>query len=204
MTVEQLNGGEALIEVLRHHGVEHVFCSPGSEWHPVWEGLARLRANGEAAPTYINCRHEGLAVAAATGYTKVTGRPQAVLLHTNVGILNAALFIRAAYHEQVPMLICAGEGVAFGEDPAVRDPGRHWLTQLSDVNHPAALVAPYVKWQGEVRSPFTLVPVLEQAMQIAITPPQGPVALSIPLEVLLSPVGAAAVAGHRVCQVSPA
>ncbi|MBI2918664.1 MAG: hypothetical protein HYY01_11840 [Chloroflexi bacterium] len=197
----QLNGGDVLIEVLRRHGVDNVFCSPGSEWPSVWEGLARLHAQGEARPGYINCRHEGLAVAAASGYTRVTGRPQAVLLHTNVGILNAALYVRAALHEHIPMLICAGEGIAFGEDPEAHDPGRHWLVQLADVDHPAALVAPYVKWHGEVKSPYGLAATIEQALQIAASAPQGPVALSIPLEMLLSPVPSSNLEQHHACPI---
>ncbi len=200
----QLNGGDALVEVLCRHGIENVFCSPGSEWPSVWETLARRHAQKEKAPAYINCRHEALAVGAASGYTRVTGRTQAVLLHTGVGIINAALCIRAAYHEHIPMLICTGEGIAFGEDPNAHDPGRHWLVQLADEDHPAALVAPYVKWHGEVKSPHTLVGTLEQALQIANSAPQGPVAVSIPFELLMGPVDPATLARHQACEIAPA
>src|SRR5207253_1920703 len=79
---------------------------------------------------YINCRHEALAVAMASGYTKVTGNPQAVLLHATAGPLNAAMFLRAAYQERVPMVICAGESSAFGEESRLPDPGNQWVHDL--------------------------------------------------------------------------
>ena len=36
-----LTGSEALLRVLAGMGVERIFASPGSEWAPVWEDLAK-------------------------------------------------------------------------------------------------------------------------------------------------------------------
>jgi acetolactate synthase I/II/III large subunit len=73
---------------LNGYGVDHIFCSPGSEWPPVWEELARRRAQQERTPIYWNVRHEETAVAMASGYAKATGRLPAVLIHTTVGTLH--------------------------------------------------------------------------------------------------------------------
>ena len=116
-----MNGAGALLEILNGYGVDHIFCSPGSEWPPLWEELARRRAQGERAPEYLNVRHEEVAVAMASGYAKATGRLSAVIVHTTVGTLHAGMAIRAAYHEELPMLVCAGESIDFGER---RDPIR--------------------------------------------------------------------------------
>ena len=75
------DGGEAVLEALRNLGVDYIISSPGSEWPPVWEALARQQANETPGPKYINCWHETLAVTIAMGYTRATGRMQAVLLH---------------------------------------------------------------------------------------------------------------------------
>src|SRR5439155_898605 len=99
----------ANVEVLRNYNVEYIFSSPGSEWPPVWEHLAKQKALDQKGPQYLNTRHENLAIGMAMGYTKVTGRLPVVLLHTTVGTLQGAMALRAAYHEQVPMLVCAGE-----------------------------------------------------------------------------------------------
>ena len=76
-----MHGGKALVKIFERAGVDYIFSSPGTEWPPVWEALAEAQGGGIDRPRYINCRHEALAVAMASGYTKVTGRPQAVLLH---------------------------------------------------------------------------------------------------------------------------
>ena len=65
-----MNGAGALLNILNEYGVEHIFCSPGSEWPPLWEELARRRSHGEKASDYFNVRHEGVAVAMASGYAK--------------------------------------------------------------------------------------------------------------------------------------
>src|SRR5438128_370124 len=107
-----MHGGKALVRIFARAGVDYIFSSPGTEWPPVWEALAEAQERGDNRLRYINCRHEALAVAMASGYTKVTGKPQAVLLHATAGPLNAAMFLRAAYQERVPMVICAGDASA--------------------------------------------------------------------------------------------
>ena len=41
---QRLSGAEAIVEVLRNYNVEYIFSSPGSEWPPVWEHLAKQKA----------------------------------------------------------------------------------------------------------------------------------------------------------------
>ena len=88
---EIYDGGEAVLEAFRNLGVDYIISSPGSEWPPVWEALARQRANEIDGPKYIDCWHESLAVAMAMGYTRYTGRLQAVLLHAGVGPLQGSM-----------------------------------------------------------------------------------------------------------------
>lgn len=183
-----MHGGKALVKVFERAGIDYIFCSPGTEWPPVWEALAGLRERGVDRPKYINCRHEALAVAMASGYTKVTGRPQAVLLHATAGPLNAAMFLRAAYQERVPMVICCGETAGFGEESRLPDPGNQWIHDLTDIGGPAELLRRCVKWSDRITSSTILVQSLERAMQIAVEPPAGPVLLGVPFECMLDEV----------------
>ena len=80
-----LTGAEAVLEILRNYRIEYIFASPGSEWPPLWEQLAKQKALGQPGPQYLNTRHENLAIGMAMGYAKVTRRLPAVLLHTTVG-----------------------------------------------------------------------------------------------------------------------
>ena len=183
-----MHGGRGIVKVFERAGIDYIFCSPGTEWPPVWEALAGLKERGVDRPKYINCRHEALAVAMASGYTKVTGRPQAVLLHATAGPLNAAMFLRAAYQERVPMVICCGETAGFGEESRLPDPGNQWIHDLTDIGGPAELLRRCVKWSDRVTSSTILVQSLERAMQIAVEPPAGPVLLGVPFECMLDEV----------------
>jgi thiamine pyrophosphate-dependent acetolactate synthase large subunit-like protein len=183
-----MNGAAVLVDVLNGHGVDRIFCSPGSEWPPVWEELARRRATNEPVPEYLNVRHEETAIAMASGYAKATGRLPAVLIHTAPGTLNAGLGLRAAFHEEIPMLVCAGESIDFGELPGF-DPGGQWVRYLADRGGPARFVENCVKWSFGVNSRAVLGSTIHRACQIAMAPPRGPVFLSVPFEFLFAEAG---------------
>jgi acetolactate synthase-1/2/3 large subunit len=178
-----VTGAEALLRALRAMGVERIYASPGSDWAPLWEALARPWRGGEV-PEYISSRHEETAVGMASGYTKVTGKPAAVVIHTTVGALHATMGLRAALHERLPMVVLAGESVSFAEDrkhPA----GRQWLRLLTDVGGPARLVEPTVKWAFGLNTPLLVPHTLQHACQLAMAAPKGPVFVSVPTEYLM-------------------
>src|SRR5688572_6374707 len=174
---------EALLRTLRAMGVERIFASPGSDWAPLWEALARPHAPGDF-PEYVSVRHEETAVAMASGWSKATGKLPAVVLHTTVGTLHAAMALRIAKHERVPMVVMAGESTTFGEPPAPRA-GRQWLRLLSDVGGPARLAEPSVKWSLGLNSSLLLAQTVQRVCQLAMDAPRGPVFLSVPIEYLM-------------------
>src|SRR4029450_8915702 len=73
-----LDGGEAILEAFRKLKIDYIMSSPGSEWSPVWEALARQKLDRKPGPTFVESWHETLAVNMATGYTLMTGRPPAL------------------------------------------------------------------------------------------------------------------------------
>jgi acetolactate synthase I/II/III large subunit len=180
-----MNGAAVFVDILNGHGIDRVFCSPGSEWPPVWEEFARRRSTNEKSPEYLNVRHEETAIAMASGFAKATGRLPAVLIHTTPGTLNAGLGLRAALHEEIPMLVCAGESIDFGELPGF-DPGGQWVRYLADRGGPARFVENCVKWSFGVNSRAILGSTIHRACQIAMAPPRGPVFLSLPFEFLFA------------------
>jgi acetolactate synthase-1/2/3 large subunit len=178
-----LNGAEALLRVLAGMGVDHIFASPGSEWSPVWEAVAKARAQSEGVPLYLSTRHEEAAVGMASGYAKATGKLPAVMIHTTVGSLHATMALRGALHEQVPMVVLTGESIAFGEAEGP-DPGGQWLGSLADIGGPARLVQHCVKWSFGVNNKAILPATIQRACQIAMAAPKGPVFISVPMEYL--------------------
>ena len=182
--VNGLTGGEAFLRVLSGMGVERIFASPGSEWSPVWEALAKP---DESMPVYLSSRHEEIALAMASGYAKATGKLPGVMIHTTVGALHGSMALRGALHEQVPMVVFTGESIAFGEDDGP-DPGGQWMRFLSDVGGPARLVDRCVKWSFGVNDKNILVSTIQRACQMAMSSPRGPVFVSLPMEYLFDKV----------------
>jgi len=180
-----LTGGELLLDLLQACGIEYIFCSPGTEWTPVWEGLIKRQGSGDTALKYINCRHEMLAVSMAQGYAETTGKLPAVLLHAGVGALHGVMAMRNACTARVPVIIISGETYEHLGDDEVRAQGFHWLGLLSDIGGPPALVENCVKWSNAIKSRDSLVDSVSRGCQIAMTAPRGPVFLSIPTEILL-------------------
>jgi acetolactate synthase-1/2/3 large subunit len=176
-------GAEAILRALGAMGVERIFASPGSDWAALWEALARPHGPGEF-PQYVSVRHEETAVAMASGYSKATGKLPAVVLHTTVGTLHAAMALRIAKHERVPMVVMAGESATFSESPSFKA-GRQWLRLLTDVGGPARLAEPSVKWTLGLNSGLLLAQTVQRACQIAMGAPRGPVFLSVPIECLM-------------------
>ncbi len=184
MRTTGLSGAEAILRLLSGMGVEWIFASPGSEWSPVWEHLAKPSGDDWKIPRYCSSRHEEVAVAMASGYAKASGRLPAVMIHTTVGSLHATMALRAAHHEQIPMVVLAGESIGFGEGPG-HDLGHQWLRLLADIGGPARLVEPCVKWSFALNTPAILPAVIQRACQLAMAAPQGPVFISVPMEYLL-------------------
>lgn len=178
------DGGEAILEAFRNLGVDYVISSPGSEWPPVWEAFARQKAGNLAGPTYLDCGHEILAIGIAVGFTQMTGRVQAVLLHAGSGLLQGAMGIQGARASELPMIVMSGESLSYGED-AEFDPGNQWYRNLGVVGGPQRLVEPVVKWASQVPSIETLYHSVVRAGELAQRIPQGPVYLSVPIETMM-------------------
>src|SRR3954468_15726596 len=137
------DGGEAILEALRSLKVDYVISSPGSEWPSFWEALARQKKDATPGPTYLDCGHETIAVSMATGYTRVTGRMQAVMLHAGAGLMQGCMAIAGARAMETPMLVMSGESQGYGE--GAFDPGPQWYRNLNVVGGPQRLLEPVVK-----------------------------------------------------------
>ncbi|MBT5050239.1 MAG: thiamine pyrophosphate-binding protein [Rhodospirillaceae bacterium] len=178
------DGGEAILEAFRNLHVDYILSSPGSEWGPVWEALARQKVGNKPGPTYLSCGHETLAVNLAWGYTTVTGRMQAVLLHAGAGLLQGSMGIHAANVTGTPMVVMSGESLSFGENPDF-DPGRQWFGSLSIVGGPHRLMEPIVKWANQATSSATLYEQVVRAGEMAQRTPAGPTYVNVPIENML-------------------
>src|SRR5205807_2163674 len=178
-----LDGGEAILEAFRKLKIDYIMSSPGSEWSPIWEALARQKLDNKAGPAFVESWHETLAVNMATGYTLMTGRPQAVLLHAGVGMLQGSMGVHGAMQNEVPMVVMSGESQTLGEDPDL-DIEQQWYGGLT-VGGIERFVEPVAKWARAVTSPYTLYETVIRAGEMAQRVPKGPIYLNVALEHML-------------------
>ncbi|MCI2423180.1 thiamine pyrophosphate-requiring protein [Saccharopolyspora sp. K220] len=178
---------ELLVLTLVEHGVEVLFLNPGTDTAPVQEAFARLAADGVAVPRVVLCPHESLALAAAHAYFAVTGRPQVVMVHVDVGTQNLGAMVHNAFRADAGVVIIAGRTPrsSYGEEPGGRDTPVHWQ---QDVPDQAGIVRSYVRWTADLAGPETLAQQLSRAFQVAGAAPGGPVYLTAAREVLMQPV----------------
>lgn len=177
---------EALLATLAARGVEYLFANPGTDFAPVIEGLARAPGAGIPVPRALGIAHENVATAMAHGYWLATGRPQAVMVHVNVGLANTLMGVINAARDQVPMLLLSGRTpIGEGERTGARDLPIHWGQEMRDQ---AGMLRELVKWDYELRFPEQVPELIDRALAIAQSHPMGPVYLSLPREVLCQPV----------------
>ena len=178
-----VDGGEAVLEAFRKLRIDYIMSSPGSEWSPVWEALARQELEQKTGPSFIESWHETVAVNMAAGYTLMTGRPQAVLLHAGVGLLQGSMGVHGAFQNEIPMLVMSGESQSLGEDPDL-DIEHQWYGGLT-FGGIERFVQPIVKWARSVTSPFTLYESVIRAGEMAQRIPKGPIYLNVAIEHML-------------------
>jgi len=186
--VTKVTAGAALVARLGQLGVDYIFANSGTDFPPIIEGLAEAAAKEMPLPTAITVPHETAAVAMAHGYTLATGKAQAVMVHTNVGLANAAIGAINARSDNVPMLIFSGrtpttEAGRFGS----RTVPIGWGQEMMDQH---ALIREAAKWDYELRFPEQVSQIVDRAHGIAHSVPKGPVYLSLPREVLCESVEA--------------
>jgi len=180
-----INAGQAFLRLLASRGVSYLFVNSGTDFPSIVEALACAGDEGFDVPRTMLLPHENVAVGMAYGVTMVTGQPQAVMVHVNVGTANALCGLINAARENIPMLMAAGRTPWLEKgSPASRSLNIHWAQEMFDQ---AGMVREHVKWDYELRSGTQMESVLDRALAIARSHPQGPVYLTLPREVMDQP-----------------
>ena len=137
-------GSDAIADMMRKLDTPYVALNPGSSFRGLHDSLVNYLGNRD--PQILLCLHEEHAVAIAHGWAKVTGKPLAVILHANVGLMHAAMALYNAWCDRVPMMVYGATGPV---DAAKRRPWIDWLHTSRDQ---ASVVRPYIKWDDQPAS----------------------------------------------------
>jgi benzoylformate decarboxylase len=163
-----VRGRDVLLEVLRTEGVRHIFGNPGSTELPLIDALATVDD-----PQYVLALQEATAVGMADGYAQATGRPAFLNLHTSAGLGNAIGNLTNARACLTPLVVTAGQ-----------QDYRHIVTDPLLAGDLTGIARAVSKWTHEVRTTDELGTVLRRAFHDAMSPPAGPVFVSIPMDLL--------------------
>jgi thiamine pyrophosphate-dependent acetolactate synthase large subunit-like protein len=178
---------DELAQLLRDLEIPYVAMNPGSSYRGLHDSL--VNHLGNADPQMLLCLHEEHAVAIAHGYAKVTDRPLAVALHSNVGLMHASMGIFNAFCDRVPMLLLGASG------PLDASRRRPWIDWLHTATDQAALVRPFLKWDDQPLSPAAANAALLQAAMLTRTVPRAPTYVCFDASVLEAPVDGLAPVG---------
>ena len=165
--MEKYSGAEAFIDVLNANGVEHIFFNPGGDMAPIQAAIMKYHSLGKRAPHLVLCLHESVALTAAHGHYMVSGRPQVVMVHSELGTQQLGGALHNAQWGRVPVVIWAGSAA-----------GPHRTNWKKEPYDQAGIVRNSVKWDHEISSANDIHKALQQAFNIALTEPHGPVYLS--------------------------
>src|SRR5262249_12270127 len=145
--------------------VRHIFGNPGTTELPLNDALGR-----DSRFQYILGLHEIPVTAAAEGFAMASGGVAVVNLDTACGLGNAMGMIYNAHVAGSPLVVTAGQ-----QDTRLRFDGPVLAASLVE------MARPLVKWAAEVQRVEDIPNATRRAVQVALTPPTGPVFLSLPL-----------------------
>ena len=171
--MNRITGRSAFLALLKDEGITHLFGNPGTTELPIMHALAE-----HPDLTYVLGLQEALVVAMADGFSRASGKLVACNVHVAPGLGNAMGSLYNAKFTGTPMILTAGQ----------QEQG-HGLTEPL-LYHPLVPMAePLVKWAIEVTRLEDLPRIVRRAAKVAMTPPTGPVFISLPGDILNAEAG---------------
>lgn len=161
-------GRAAFLELLIQEGVTHLFGNPGTTELPLMEVVPQY-----PQLKYVLGLQESVVLGMADGFARATGKLAACNLHCTPGLGHAMGALYTAKFNGSPIIVTAGQyerGYGLTE-PLLYEP----LVRLAE---------PLVKWAIEVERAEDLPRIIHRAAKIALSPPTGPVFISLPGSIL--------------------
>ena len=158
---------EVLVDQLRIHGVQHVFCVPGESY------LAAIDAFHDSDIAVTVCRQEGGAAMMAEAVGKATGRPGVCFVTRGPGATNASPGIHIARQDSTPLVVFVGQ--------VARDMTEREAFQELDYR---AVFGSMTKWATEIDDAARVPEIVSRAFHTAANGRPGPVVVSLPEDML--------------------
>ncbi len=168
MSKHPISGRSAFLQLLVDEGVTHLFGNPGTTELPLMEVVPKF-----PQLKYVLGLQESVVMGMADGFARASGKLTACNLHCTPGLGHAMGALYNAKFSGSPIIVTAGQ-YEIG----------HGLTEPLLYEPLVPIAQPLVKWAFEVERTEDLPRVVHRAAKIALTPPTGPVFLSLPGSIL--------------------
>lgn len=171
---------DLLVAYLEQLGIEFVFGIPGGAIEPLYNALARSERRGGIR--HILARHEAGAAFMADGYARETGKIGVVIATSGPGATNLITAVATAFENNIPMLVITGQPAlpSFGKHP-LQESGCTGINVLGMFRH-------CTRYNSLVSHADQFESKLIAALQRATRSPRGPAHLTIPVDVLRTPI----------------
>ena len=158
-------GGQILVDCLRLHGVDTVFCVPGESY------LATLDAFHDVQDMIdlVVCRQEGGVTNMADAWGKMTGKPGIAFVTRGPGATNASVGIHTAHQDSTPLILFVGQ---IARDMAERE-------AFQEVDY-RRMFGEMTKWVAQIDSAARIPEMVSRAFHVATSGRPGPVVLALP------------------------
>lgn len=163
-----ITGRSAFLQLLVDEGVTHLFGNPGTTELPIMEVVPQF-----PQLKFVLGLQEAVVVGMADGYARASGRLAAANVHVAPGLGNAMGALYNAKFSGSPILLTAGQ----------QEQG-HGLREPLLYAPLVPVAQPFVKWAVEVTRVEDLPLIIRRAAKLALTPPTGPVFISLPGDIL--------------------
>ncbi|KAH7162181.1 thiamine pyrophosphate enzyme, N-terminal TPP binding domain-containing protein [Dactylonectria estremocensis] len=174
----------AFFEAIWEAGITHCFVNLGSDHPSIIEAMVKGQREAKGKfPRIITCPNEMVAMSMADGYARLTGKPQCVIIHVDVGTQGLGAAVHNASTGRAPVLVFAGLSpfTIEGELRGSRTEYIHWIQDVPDQKQ---IVSQYCRYSAEIKTGTNVKQMVNRALQFATSDPQGPVYLCGAREVM--------------------
>ncbi len=169
--VRARTGAQILVDQLKIHGADTVFCVPGESYLAVLDALY----DANSIRTFT-CRHESGACIMAEAYGKLRGKPAICIVTRGPGATNASAGLHIATQDSTPLILLVGQ--------VQRDAIEREAFQELDYRRMFGQLA---KWVAQIEDPRRIPEFISRAYYVATSGRPGPVVLALPEDMLREP-----------------
>ena len=162
-----MNGGDIIGRVLQEKQVKYLFTLCGGHISPIIVGA---KSNGIRV---IDVRHEATAVFAADAMARFSGIPGVAVVTAGPGVTNSITALKNAQLAESPIVLLGGAVATVLK-------GKGALQDIEQIK----LLESTVKWASKIEQDCDIVPMIEEAFDVAQSGIPGPIFLECPIDLL--------------------